>query len=295
LTRREFHYSNGTHSFFGIVGLAVFVFGVFGMLAAGNLISTTTPGSGSASLKQPQQDSVSLLCGALLAVSGIYGISVFLIRKGYAIVVDEDGISYLRSDRKLRWTQIVGLRFRPILQRLDIIDSTGSNALTIECQVERFGELVDIIVAQVVQHLRAVPLPRTIATKLSRNDLFIGAMILPFFGFAFHSHSRDQFIAFVAFALSCTVFYLGYRYSQLRYLTVTRDDITLVTGSHARAIPLSELKMAKLRLIVVGEGNRDLTVILILADGATIEARPLACDPFEILRTIETALDLRQQ
>jgi hypothetical protein len=238
---------------------------------------------------------VSLLCGALLAVSGIYGISVFLIRKGYAIVVDEDGISYLRSDRKLRWTQIVGLRFRPILQRLDIIDSTGSNALTIECQVERFGELVDIIVAQVVQHLRAVPLPRTIATKLSRNDLFIGAMILPFFGFAFHSHSRDQFIAFVAFALSCTVFYLGYRYSQLRYLTVTRDDITLVTGSHARAIPLSELKMAKLRLIVVGEGNRDLTVILILADGATIEARPLACDPFEILRTIETALDLRQQ
>jgi hypothetical protein len=242
-----------------------------------------------------------LLGGSLFAVFGIYSARFFFVGKDYAIIVDQDGVSYLRprpGDRNLSWTEIAVLKFRPILQRLDLIDSKGSTAFSIECQVERFDELLDIIVAQVLPRLRPVALPCKIATKLSRNDVILGSFILLIFTVAVVS--TRPFLAISVFAMPFAVLYLSSRFFELRYLVVTTDSVTLVKGFRARTIPFSDVTEATLR-VIHGNANAGARldkyprVRLILSDGSEVAAQPLACDPFEVLKTIQSAMSLRQQ
>jgi hypothetical protein len=300
LARREFHYDNGMRWLAGVLGVLAFGFGVFGLFGGGSLVL------GMPFFKDPPPadplatEMLLLLGGSLFVVFGIYCIRIFFVGETYAIVVDQEGISYLwprRGGRKLIWTEIAALRFRPILQRLDLINSNGASALSIECEVEKFSELLDIVVAQVLPHLRPVSLPRKIATKISRNDVIIGSMILLIFVFAIASNGH--FFSISTFAMAFAAYYLGSRFFKLRYLVVMTDSITLAKGFRVRSILLSEVKEVTLR-VIHGDANAGATlnkyprVRLILADGSDVGAQPLACDPFEVLKTIQTAMSMRQ-
>jgi hypothetical protein len=301
LTRREFHYDNGMRSLAGVCGVLVFGFGVFCLFAGGSLVLGITSFLGPPPSHPLPTELFFLLSGPLWVVFGVYCIRIFFVRKDYAIIADQEGVSYLWpqwSDRKLIWTEIAALRFRPILQRLDLIDSKGASAFSIDCEVEQFGELLDIVVAQVLPHLRPVSLPRKIATKLSRNDVIVGFMILLIFVCAIIS--KGQFSSISTFAMAFAVFYLSSRFFQLRYLVVTTDSITLAKGLRARTIPFSDVKEATLR-VIHGNSNAGARfsnyprVRLTLADGSEVGAQPLACDPFEVLRTIQTAMSMSQR
>jgi hypothetical protein len=143
--------------------------------------------------------------------------------------------------------------------------------------VERFSELLDIVVAQVLPHLRPFSLPHKIATKISRNDVIIGSMILLIFVFAIVS--KGQFLSISTFGAAFAAYYLGSRFFQLRYLVVTTDSISLAKGFRVRTISFSEVKEVTLRVIHGNANagarlNKYPRVRLILADGSDVGAQP---------------------
>jgi hypothetical protein len=55
----------------------------------------------------------------------------------------------------------------------------------------------------------------------------------------------------------------------------------------------SEVKEATIRVIVAHRSSNEYPrVRLVLADGSEVDAQPLGCDPFEVLRTLRTAISL---
>jgi hypothetical protein len=237
--------------------------------------------------------------GLLFIGFGIYAIRIFFVAKIYEIVVDQEGVSYLRprrGGRKLTRSEIAALRFRPILQRLDLIDSNGASALSIECEIENFDELVGIVVAMVLPNLSPVPLLRMLGTKQSRTDVIVvivGSITLIVVGLAIAS--RDQFLPILAFAIVFAALYLSFRSSD--YMVVTSEGVAFVTGFRSRTIPSSDVKEVTLR-VVEGKGKSGghfLRVKLVLADGSEVDAQPIGCDPFEVLRTILAAVSINQR
>ena len=71
---------------------------------------------------------------------------------------------------------------------------------------------------------------------------------------------------------------------------VTSEGVTLVTGFGPRTISFSDVKEARLR--VIQYKGKHLRVRLALSDGSEVDAQPLGCDSFEVLRTLRTAISL---
>jgi hypothetical protein len=109
LPRREFHYDNGMRWLAGVLGVVMFGFGVFCLLASGSLVLGIPFFKGPPPSDPLATELLFLLAGSLLVVFGIYCIRIFFVAQTYAIVVEQEGISYLwprRNGRKLIWTEI---------------------------------------------------------------------------------------------------------------------------------------------------------------------------------------------
>jgi hypothetical protein len=297
LDRREFHYDKATRWVLGILGVGIFGFGVFCLTAGVSSVLGIPFFAGPADPHPLKTELLFIPGGLLIAGFGLYSIRIFLVAKIYEIVVDQEGISYLwprPGGRKLTWGEIASLRFRRILQRLDLIDSNGASALSIDCQIENFDELVGIVVAKVIPNLSPVPLPRMLGTKQSRTDVIVvivGTITLIVVGLAIAS--RDQFLPILAFTIVFAAIYLSFRSSS--YIVVTSEGVALETGFRSRTIPSSDVKEVTLRAVPGRRGGKYLTVRLVLADGSEVDVRPLGCDPFEVLRTILAAVSINQR
>ncbi len=139
---------------------------------------------------------------------GIYSLWIFVVRRKYAVLLSQDGLAYAHSrsgEAPLAWSEVSRFRFRPILQRLEMIDSRGVVRFRVEAQVQRFDELVSICGAKVTP--KRVLLPRSFVRRPAHNDLVMAILIVPFFGFAIVDHANSFPLA--AMGASGAVFYLA--------------------------------------------------------------------------------------
>jgi hypothetical protein len=117
-------------------------------------------------------------CGALFFGAWTW-VAVKTVRqlRTYAISLDETGIwpaHRPRDSSLLRWQEVRGLRERPVLQRLELLDASGHARLSLEYQLERFEYLRGIVVQRAAL---ATAYAQALALGIGHHVISVGVLI----------------------------------------------------------------------------------------------------------------------
>lgn len=282
---REFRYSPViVWGICGFGGLALFGVGVYVLITA----------------PQYGGERVTFLGAPLLVVGaaaftcalGVCGLWLFVLRKNYAVFLSDDGLSYAHSqshEAPLAWSEISRLRFRPILQRLEMIDRKGAVRFRVESQVQCFGELLRICGSRVTPPARTAILPRSFVRRPALNDLVMAIAIGIFFILAITDQANS--FSFAAIGAFCAVLYLtSVLISDVRCVTVKANGVEVTKGFRYRWISFACVREVKLGAVQNEYTNKFPRAWLLLTDGSLVDIRPLSCDPFEVAWTVRQAM-----
>ncbi|MGO9061036.1 MAG: hypothetical protein ACLQU2_27195 [Candidatus Binataceae bacterium] len=274
------------------IGSVPFIaFGAFMLWAGGSLARGPTNPLG---LSGPNRslDSYVFLGGGLLAMAfGVHWAWSFLKFKDYVVVITADTIAYARprlGQRRspLPLTEVTGLRYRPLPARLELLGPNAHAVFSVESQVHGFAELLDIAVARVPTASRRLALPRTIRTRVTRNDIVIVVLcaVLLSLGYAYIFYQMLLAVAVVA------TMYAAGRFFGLLAVTVTGDSVVLLKGYRRTAVPLSRVREVRVGMVRERGSAAPLTG-LILTDGSELNVSPQSCDPFEVFEAVQSAME----
>jgi hypothetical protein len=272
-------------------GVPIIAIGVFMLCVAGTLARGKTNAFG-LSPPSPASDSYFFFGAGLLATAlGAYWAWSFVKFKDYVVIITPDTIGYARprlGQRRspLPWTEVTRLRYRPLLARLELLGPNSTTAFSVDSQVRGFAELLDIAVARVPAGSRRLALPRTIRTRVTRNDIVIAIVLAALLALGYAYIFRQMLLAV---AVVGTMYAAG-RFLGLLAITVTGDGVILSKGYRRTTVPWSRVREVRIGM-VRGRGNAVPLTGLILTDRSQLNVTPQSSDPFEVLYSIESAME----
>jgi hypothetical protein len=189
--------------------------------------------------------------------------------------VNEIGITYVSkkgSSTFLPWGSISKLRGRIVLQRLDLYDTNGHRAMSLEYQLENFNQLRNIV------HERT----RNLREKHSEEKVFDRSTF--FYGmfsslvlqsgyvawlFLVSSHSFGHIFGAILFTIFA-IFYALVMFCDTRKVRIEPLTVVFVNWYREKAVPFTDICDITLETRSVGRGQKMTMVIIELLNGKNI-------------------------
>ncbi len=231
-----------------------------------------------------------------LAAIGIVlfgGLAFMSIRVGhsseiYSIDISNEGVRQTSSNTWIPWANIIRLRERPILHRVDLIGIDGPTGIALEYQLECFPDALGKVLDR-VQSERAQPSQSFRRSSSSWNQLFLIVATLGLSGLgAWVWYTEGGWTG--PFLIVLMVGGLIYdRLSEISGVIITDGFVTVKRGLRTTQYSLESIISTTLALRPTGNGNQYLDVFIEMK-GEVISIRPGGVDPFELFNALQTAV-----
>ncbi len=213
---------------------------------------------------------------------GFGALGLFCLRAGYrsidyAIELSEDGIRRPADGRWEPWSRLTSLRERRFLNRLDVLDESGSRFCSLAYHLDGFGDALEFT----LEHLALLPPERDSFGRPGPGVIFVGVLALLaapwvvvwlFSGIA------------VVLLPSVILFGVGIGYVLLETWSVSleTEGLRIRRGYGSAVIPWGDIAKVELALRHIGRGRMMLDVVLFRRDGKRRSIRPVGANPFHL-------------
>ena len=232
----------------------------------------------------------------LAVVSGSLGLAGawWCMRLGYrprlySIELSDEGVRLPAENRWAPWSQLTDLAERLVLQRVDILDQTGSRFASLEYQLDGFSEALDRTIAGIrLLSPEQETFRRQVSSGPSLFGIVVGGLMVGFGIWQWFSSG-----AFSGLLLACIfVGVAGYdAMTEIWSVQLRREGLVIKRGPRTRIIPWNEIAGVELSLRPVGNGSQLLDVFLIHPSGTREHIRPLGSNPFHLKSRISHGLE----
>lgn len=229
---------------------------------------------------------------AILGVVLFGGFALLSIRVGhfpevYAVEISEDGVRRT-SGAWIPWSDVVGLRERPILHRIDLIGRGGPTGITLEYQLEAFQEALDHVLGRVRLDIPHDSLSYR-RPLFSWGRLFVlattvGLSALGTWAWIIQGGRVGPLL--IVMTLGALV-HDGV--SQISEVTLTSDSLAIRRGFRTTTFAIRDVTSARLQLRPAGNGSRYLDVFIDV-HGRPTPIRPAGSDPFLLFTSLRSTL-----
>ncbi|MDR4486415.1 MAG: hypothetical protein R3B83_02600 [Nitrospirales bacterium] len=231
-----------------------------------------------------------------LAILGVVflGICAFLsLRVGYSpevysIEISHAGVRRISEGKWIPWSDIVLLRDRPILNRVDLISPGGPTGISLEYQLEGFHKALD----HVLQRVRIDLPPGSLGFRspiVLWGQLFMLLTTIVFVGLGVLGwiYGGEWAVAIFFFVITAFLVYDGFQ--QISKVTISDEILTIRKGFRSMRYPTSDIASANLALRSRGAGHQYLDVF-IEVHGECMPIRPEGSDPFRLFTALQSVI-----
>jgi hypothetical protein len=185
--------------------------------------------------------------------------------------INEIGITYVSkkgSSTFLPWGSISEIRGRIMLQRLELYDTNGHRAMTLEYQLENFNQLRNFIHERTRQ-LREKHSEEKIFYRSSYFYGMFSSLVLLFGAMAWFLLITSHIIGAILFAI-CSVLFTLLIFCDTRKIKIEPLNVVLINWFKEKVIPYSEICDITLETQSIGRGQKMTIVFIELLNGKNI-------------------------
>ncbi len=195
----------------------------------------------------------------------------------YALELSEDGIRLPADGRWEPWSRLTNLRERRFLNRLDVLDESGSRFCSLVYHLDGFGDALELT----LEHLALLPPERDRFGRPAPGVIFVGVLALiaaPWIVVWLFSGIA------VVLLPSVILFGVGIGYVLLETWSVSleTEGLKIRRGYGSDVIPWADIAKVELALRHIGSGRLMLDVVLVRRDGDRRSIRPVGANPFHL-------------
>lgn len=224
-----------------------------------------------------------------------YGLHILRILEDY-VQVDESGIWYVSPHQRRRfvqWRDIVVVRARDVLQRLDLCDATGRVTLRLEYQLENFERLRTIIHERTKPHLRDDIEPHKFHRGRSLRVWYVVAIVM--FGAAALWARADSEPWAALILLGVALFAAATFLFETQRLEVAPNGLVFVSILRKRLLPFASILGISFKNVSAQYGHEIAVVNLDLVNGKTRQLAGFQEGSFALYKTLESAWTTHQE
>ena len=223
---------------------------------------------------------------------GFFGLRIVRKAPSYAIAVDDAGIRYVQGRptmEEVKWTDLIGVRERHSLQRLDVLSRQGFT-LRVEYQLEKFDELRAIILSRV--KAAAGPLLPFAHQKSFLFHVFYALSIWlliygAYYYFALGSGGEQELYLSIGLSVLC-VFIVREYWTHVIGVKITHLEVVLKYPFRFVSIDVSHIAAVELKDDFVKQSRIPFVFIKLLS-GKSYSIKSAGVDAIQLVAALEAA------